>query len=85
MCRNVRSIDWHQKTYHEISWDYPFKCREGGYELIVLIFRFIASAASILEEYNSEDVSIGKKKYELLKGAFSRKRFEIITLNDSLP
>jgi hypothetical protein len=24
MCRNVRSIDWHQKTYHEISWDYPF-------------------------------------------------------------
>jgi hypothetical protein len=25
MCRNVRSIEWHQKTYHEISWDYPFK------------------------------------------------------------
>jgi hypothetical protein len=24
MCRNVRSIEWHQKTYHEISWDYPF-------------------------------------------------------------
>jgi hypothetical protein len=25
MCRNVRSIEWHQKTYHKISWDYPFK------------------------------------------------------------
>jgi hypothetical protein len=25
MCRNVRSIEWHKKTYHEISWDYPFK------------------------------------------------------------
>jgi hypothetical protein len=25
MCRYVRSIEWHQKTYHEISWDYPFK------------------------------------------------------------
>jgi hypothetical protein len=25
MCRNVRSIKWHQKTYHKISWDYPFK------------------------------------------------------------
>jgi hypothetical protein len=25
MCRNVRSIELHQKTYHEISWDYPFK------------------------------------------------------------
>jgi hypothetical protein len=25
MCRNVRSIEWHQKTHHEISWDYPFK------------------------------------------------------------
>jgi hypothetical protein len=25
MCRNVWSIEWHQKTYHEISWDYPFK------------------------------------------------------------
>jgi alpha-glucosidase (family GH31 glycosyl hydrolase) len=24
MCRNVRSIEWHQKTYHEILWDYPF-------------------------------------------------------------
>jgi hypothetical protein len=24
MCRNVRSIEWHQKTYHEISWYYPF-------------------------------------------------------------
>jgi hypothetical protein len=24
MCRNVRSIEWHQKTYHEISWDYTF-------------------------------------------------------------
>jgi hypothetical protein len=24
VCRNVRSIEWHQKTYHEISWDYPF-------------------------------------------------------------
>jgi hypothetical protein len=28
MCINVRSIEWHQKTYHEISWDYPFKCSE---------------------------------------------------------
>jgi hypothetical protein len=28
MCRNVRSIEWHQKTYHEISWDYPFKCMD---------------------------------------------------------
>jgi hypothetical protein len=25
MCRNVRPIKWHQKTYHKISWDYPFK------------------------------------------------------------
>jgi hypothetical protein len=25
MCRNVRSIEWHQKTYNKISWDYPFK------------------------------------------------------------
>jgi hypothetical protein len=25
MCRNVLSIEWHQKKYHEISWDYPFK------------------------------------------------------------
>jgi hypothetical protein len=25
MCINVGSIEWHQKTYHEISWDYPFK------------------------------------------------------------
>jgi hypothetical protein len=25
MCRNVRCIEWHQKTYHKISWDYPFK------------------------------------------------------------
>jgi hypothetical protein len=25
MCKNVRSIEWHQKTNHEISWDYPFK------------------------------------------------------------
>jgi hypothetical protein len=23
--RNLRSIKWHQKTYHIISWDYPFK------------------------------------------------------------
>jgi hypothetical protein len=27
MCRNVGSIEWHQKTYHEISWDYPFKAK----------------------------------------------------------
>jgi hypothetical protein len=27
MCRNVRSIEWHQKTYHEISWDYPFNVK----------------------------------------------------------
>jgi hypothetical protein len=25
MSRNVRSIEWHQKTYHEIFLDYPFK------------------------------------------------------------
>jgi hypothetical protein len=25
MCRNFRSIKWHQKTFHKISWDYPFK------------------------------------------------------------
>jgi hypothetical protein len=25
MCRNVRSIELHLKTYYEISWDYPFK------------------------------------------------------------
>jgi hypothetical protein len=24
-CRNFRSIDWYQKTYVQISWDYPFK------------------------------------------------------------
>jgi hypothetical protein len=30
MCRNVRSIEWHQKTYHEISWDYPFKPMNEG-------------------------------------------------------
>jgi hypothetical protein len=24
MCRNVRSIEWQQKTYQKISWDYPF-------------------------------------------------------------
>jgi hypothetical protein len=22
--KRTHSIDWHQKTYHEISWDYPF-------------------------------------------------------------
>jgi hypothetical protein len=31
MCRNVRSIKWHQKTYHEISWDYPFKTVSGSW------------------------------------------------------
>jgi hypothetical protein len=25
MCRNFRSIDWYQKAYVQISWDYPFK------------------------------------------------------------
>jgi hypothetical protein len=23
--RNLRSIDWYQKTYIKIPWDYPFK------------------------------------------------------------
>jgi hypothetical protein len=30
MCRYVRSIDWHQKTYHEISWNYPFNNLQNG-------------------------------------------------------
>jgi dTDP-4-amino-4,6-dideoxygalactose transaminase len=25
MCRNVRSIEWHQKTYYKISWHCLFK------------------------------------------------------------
>jgi hypothetical protein len=25
--RNLRSIEWYQKTYVQISWDYPFKLR----------------------------------------------------------
>jgi hypothetical protein len=25
VCTNLKSIVWYQKTYHKISWDYPFK------------------------------------------------------------
>jgi hypothetical protein len=28
MCRNLRSIEWYQKTYVQISWDYPSLTRE---------------------------------------------------------
>jgi hypothetical protein len=43
MCRNVRSIEWHQKTYHEISWDYLFNMFEAleirGVSRTVHVFR----------------------------------------------
>jgi hypothetical protein len=35
MYRNVRSIEWQQKTYHEISWDYPFKLLYTNTDIIV--------------------------------------------------
>jgi hypothetical protein len=45
MCRNVRSIEWHQKTYHEISWDYPFK----WYNLMQIIVQLVDEIESICE------------------------------------
>jgi hypothetical protein len=47
MCRNVRSIEWHQKTYHEISWDYPFK-KNARKEHVRLAWHFSFEKLSIV-------------------------------------
>jgi hypothetical protein len=56
MCRNVWSIEWHQKTYHEISWDYPFK----------FIYNFLAYVIGLIWLQN-----LIQKRGEILdEGAF---------------
>jgi hypothetical protein len=41
ICRNFRSNEWHQKMYHKVSWDYPFKaigfCSFNGTAFLVFV------------------------------------------------
>jgi hypothetical protein len=49
MCTNCRSIEWHQKIYHKISWDYPFND---------LIFKLLITFKFHIQKFNFCTISV---------------------------
>jgi hypothetical protein len=88
MCRNVRSIDWHQKTYHEISWDYPFCLRVKDIELLQLFFPCFKIASPILHETSKYKKNIHPKEFRMNAfrlGCPRNKQTKIFGLNRNKP
>jgi hypothetical protein len=68
MCSNFRSIEWHQKTYHKISWDYPFKIVINKLPIFVSGTK-MHSVANICERFENRMLTIlhvGLCKYLLV-------------------